>query len=118
MGARGLKREWRPLRIYRSRNGRTPDYRYFVDKFLFLSGASIAPAPVVRVCYVDGNLNKTAGFETHLLEYRDLFARVESVQSVCVDRLKDVREGGTHFDASAGRWQQNLRGCRRIWIAY
>jgi hypothetical protein len=41
VGALGLKREWLPLRIYRSRNGRTQTTRYFVDKFpLFLSGAS------------------------------------------------------------------------------
>ena len=52
---------------------------------------------MVTFCYVDGNLSKPAGFDTHLLEYRDLFARVESVQSVCVDRLKDVREGRTHL---------------------
>jgi hypothetical protein len=61
------------LRIYRSRNGRTQTTRYFVDKFPpFLSGASIAPAPVVTFCYVDGNLGKPAGFDTHLLEYREL----------------------------------------------
>ena len=85
VGALGLKREWLPLRIYRSRNGRTQTTRYFVDKFpLFLSGAPIAPAPVVTFCCVDGNLGKPAGFDTHLLEYRELFARMESVQMVYV----------------------------------
>ena len=43
-----------------------------------------APAPVVTFCYVDGNLGKPAGFDTHLLEYRELFGRLESVQVVYV----------------------------------
>lgn len=51
---------------------------------LFLSGASIAPAPVVTFCCVDGNLGKPAGFGTHLLEYREIFARLESVKMVYV----------------------------------
>ena len=85
VGTLGLKREWLPLRIYRSRDGRTQTTRYFVDKFpLFLSGASSAPAPVVTFCYVDGNLGKPAGFDTHLLEYISLFGRLESVQVVYV----------------------------------
>ena len=37
-----------------------------------------------HVCCVDGNLGKPAGFDTHLLEYRELFARLESVQMVYV----------------------------------
>lgn len=54
------------------------------------------------LCYVDGNLSKPAGFDIHLLEYRDLFARVESVQSVCVDRLKDVAKAERIFRRLCG----------------
>ena len=57
----------------------------FVDKFpLFLSGASGAPSPVVTFCYVDGDVGKPAGLFTHLLEYRELFGRLEPLQVVYV----------------------------------
>jgi hypothetical protein len=76
--------------------------RYFVDKFpLFLSGSSIGPAPVVTFCYVDGNLGKPAGFDTHLLEDRELFARLESVQMVYVSTTKGrSRRRNASFGAS------------------
>lgn len=85
VGTLGLKHECLPLRLYRSEDGHTKTTRYFVDKFpLFLSGASGAPSPVVTFCYVDGNVRKPAGLDTHLLQYRELFGRLESVQVVYV----------------------------------
>jgi hypothetical protein len=122
VGALGLKREWLPLRIYRSRNGRTQTTRYFVDKFpLFLPGASSAPAPVVTFCYVDGNLGKPAGFDP-TCSNTESFSGGWSPFRWCMCRQtkgRSLRQNAS-FGASAGRWQQNLRGCRRIqiWVAY
>ena len=78
VGTLGLNHGHLPQRIYRSRHGRNITTRYFVDKFpLFLSGASSAPSPVVAFCYVDGSIGKPSGFDTYLLQYRDLFSRLE-----------------------------------------
>ncbi len=86
MGVLGLKREWLPLRIYRSRMVAPQTNGYFVDNFpLFLSGASIAPPPVVAFCCVDGTLGKPAGFDTHTARIPRAFARLESVETVYVD---------------------------------
>jgi hypothetical protein len=77
-GTLGLNRSYLPQRIYRSRYGRNITTRYFVDKFpLFLSGASSAPSPVVGFCYVDGSTGKPSGFDTYLLQYKDLFGRLD-----------------------------------------
>ena len=77
-GRLGLNRSYLPQRIYRSRHGRNITTRYFVDKFpLFLSGASSAPSPVVGFCYVDGSIGKPSGFDTYLLQYKDLFSRLD-----------------------------------------
>ena len=77
-GRLGLNHSHLPQRIYRSRHGRNITTRYFVDKFpLFLSGASSAPSPVVGFCYVDGSIGKPSGFDTYLLQYKDLFSRLD-----------------------------------------
>ena len=69
---RGLTHSHLPQRTYRAAT------RYFVDKFpLFLSGASSAPSPVVTFCYVDGSTGKRSGFDTYLLQYRELFSRLD-----------------------------------------
>jgi len=68
----GLTHSHLPQRTYRAAT------RYFVDKFpLFLSGASSAPSPVVTFCYVDGSTGKPSGFDTYLLQYRELFSRLD-----------------------------------------
>src|SRR5216683_2264338 len=78
VGTLGLNHSFLPQRTYRSRHGRTITTRYFVDKFpLFLSGASSAPSPVVWFCYVDGSTGKPSGFDTYLLQYRELFSRLD-----------------------------------------
>ena len=77
-GTLGLNRSYLPQRNYRSRHGRNITTRYFVDKFpLFLSGAPSAPSPVVGFCYVDGAIGKPSGFDTYLLQYKDLFIRLD-----------------------------------------
>jgi len=78
VGRLGLNHGHLPQRIYRSPYGRRTTTRYFVDKFpLFLSGASSAPSPVVWFCYVDGGTGKPSGFDTYLLQYRELFSRLD-----------------------------------------
>src|ERR1700730_2181082 len=73
-GTLGIDRSYLTGRIYRSKDGRIKTARYFVDKFpLFLSGAPSAPPPVVCFCYVDGEVRNPSGFDTYLLQYRDLF---------------------------------------------
>jgi hypothetical protein len=85
VGTLGLNHRHLPQRVYRSRHGRNITTRYFVDKFpLFLSGASSAQPPVVGFCYVDGNLGKPSGFDTYLLQYRELFRRVDGFWVVYV----------------------------------
>jgi hypothetical protein len=77
-GTLGLNHSCLPQRVYRSRLGRNLTTRYFVDKFpLFLSGASNTPAPVVGFCYVDASVGKPSGFDTYLLQYKDLFSRLD-----------------------------------------
>jgi hypothetical protein len=74
----GLTHSHLPQRIYRLPRGRRTATRYFVDKFpLFLSAASSAPSPVVTFCYVDGSTGKPSGFDTFLLQYRELFSRLD-----------------------------------------
>ncbi len=88
MGALGLRL---PLRIYRSRNGRAPDYPV-MDKFpLFLSGASVAPVPVVTFFYEDGNLGWPAGFDTYRLENTESFSRDRNPIRWCMYRLTKGR---------------------------
>jgi hypothetical protein len=66
-------------RVYRSKDSRTKTARYFVDKFPpFLSGAPSATHAVVCFCYIDGEVRKPSGFDTYLLQDRDLFARLGS----------------------------------------
>jgi hypothetical protein len=78
VGKLGLNHSYLPQRIYKSWHSRNITTRYFVDKFpLFLSGASSAPQPVIRFCYVDGSLGKPSGFDTYLLQYEDLFSRLD-----------------------------------------
>ena len=85
VGTLGLNHSHLPQRTYRSRHGRTITTRYFVDKFpLFLSAASSASSPVVWFCYVDGSMGKPSGFDTYLLQYRDLFSRLEGVRVIYV----------------------------------
>ena len=56
-----------------------------MDKFpLFLSGAPGAAPPVVCSCYIDGDVRKPSGFDTYLLQYRDLLARLVSFRVVYV----------------------------------
>jgi hypothetical protein len=84
-GTLGIDRIYLPVRIYRSKDGRIKTARYFVDKFpLFLSGAAGAAPPVVCFCYIDGEVRKPSGFDTYLLQYRDLFARLDSFRAVYV----------------------------------
>ncbi len=84
-GNQGIDRKYLPGRIYRSKDGRTKTARYFVDKFpLFLSRALGAAPPVVGSCYIDGEVRKPSGFDTYLLQYRDLFARLDSFRVVYV----------------------------------
>jgi hypothetical protein len=85
VGTLGLNHSHLPQRIYRSRHGRTTTTRYFVDKFpLFLSGAPSAPSPVVTFCCVDGSMGKPSGFDTYLLQYRELFSRLQGFQVIYV----------------------------------
>lgn len=85
-GRMGLNPDCLPARVYRSQDGRCTTTRYFVDKFpIFLSGApadSGAPHPVVQFCYVDGSAGEPSGFDTHLIQYRDLFAQLRSFRVV------------------------------------
>jgi hypothetical protein len=79
VGTLGLNPSYLPQRIYGSRHGGNFATRYFIDKFpLFLSGASSPPSPVVGFCYVDGSVGKASGFYTYLLQYKDLFARLDN----------------------------------------
>ena len=41
-------------------------------------------APVVGSCYIDGEVRKPSGFDTYLLQCRDLFARLDSFRVVYV----------------------------------
>ena len=76
----GLTHSHLPQRIY----CRTAT-RYFVDKFpLFLSGALSAPSPVVTFCYVDGSTGKPLGFDIYLLQYRELFSRLDRFEVIYV----------------------------------
>lgn len=64
---------------------RNTSTRYFADKSpLFLSGASRAPRPVVAFCYVDGTTGKPLGLDTYLLQYRDLFSRLDGFKIIFV----------------------------------
>jgi hypothetical protein len=84
-GNLGIDSSYLPGRIYRSKDGRIKTARYFVDKFpLFLSGTPGAAPPVVCFCYIDGEVRKPSGFDTYLLQYRDLFARLDSFRVVYV----------------------------------
>ena len=74
-----------PGRIYRAKDGRIKTARYFVDKFpLFLSGTPGMAPPVVCFCYIDGEVRKPSGFDTYLLQYRDLLARLDLFRLVYV----------------------------------
>ena len=56
-----------------------------MDAFpLFLSGAPSAAHAVVCFCHIDGEVTKPSGFDTYLLQYRDLFARLGSFRVVYV----------------------------------
>jgi hypothetical protein len=82
-GTLGLKLDCLPAPIYRSQDGRSTTTRYFVDKFpLFLSGAPGAASPVVQFCYVDGNILKPSGFDTYLLQYRELWSQLTRFEVV------------------------------------
>jgi hypothetical protein len=50
----------------------------------FLSGAPSAAHAVVCFCHIDGEVRKPSGFDTYLLQYRDLFARLGSFRVVYV----------------------------------
>ncbi len=77
-----------PARDYRSQDRRQTTTRYFVDKFpVFLSGApdaSAASHPVVHFYYIDGSMGKPSGFDTYLLQYRELWAQLTSFRVVYV----------------------------------
>jgi hypothetical protein len=73
-----------PGRIYRSKDGRIKTARYFVDKFpLFLSRALGAGLLWSVLLHRRGD-QKAISFDTYLLQYRDLFARLDSFRVVYV----------------------------------
>jgi hypothetical protein len=84
-GVLGINSKSFPTRVYHSKSGRVTTTRYFVDKFpLFLSGAPGAPSPVVSFCYIDGSIRKPSGFDTYVMQYRELWARLHSVEVIYV----------------------------------
>src|ERR1700730_16372592 len=106
-GTLGIDRSYLPGRVYRSKDGRTKTARYFADKFpLFLSGAPGAAHAVVCFCYIDGEVRKPSGFDTYLLHYRDLFARLGSFRVVYVAADESIPEGGEDFLAPVRGYRQ------------
>ncbi len=74
----GIELSGLPQKVYRSPKGGSSTTRYFVDKlpvFRTRSGA-------VSFAYVDAAAVSCSGFETYLGQYRDLWARLESVTVV------------------------------------
>ena len=103
-----------PQRIYRSPHGRPTTTRYFVDKFpLFLSSASSAPSPVVGFCYVEGGTGKPSGFDTYLLQWRELFSRLDRFRIIYVAANERMfPKAGRIFRRSCGNGVEAVRVAR------